>query len=103
MHRSARTVLCGGRPAMAVPTATTAPVGFPGAGRAGSAGSRWTHSDTALLRHQLRFAERSNFGPASRRWTAVIGLLDPNGPFLRIIVCEGRGQLAVGIGLPLKR
>jgi hypothetical protein len=37
------------------------------------------------------------------RWTAVIGLLDPNGPFLRIIVCEGRGQLAVGIGLPLKR
>lgn len=26
-----------------------------------------------------------------------------NGPLLRLIVCEGRGQLAVGIGLLLKR
>jgi hypothetical protein len=103
MHRSARTVLCGGRPAMAVPTATTAPLVSPGRVGPVQRVLRCTHSDTVLLRHQLRFAERSNFGPASRRWTAVIGLLDPNGPFLRIIVCEGRGQLAVGIGLPLKR
>ena len=60
------------------------------------------HSDSALC--GVNSGSPNAFGPASRRRTAVIRLLDSrNGPLLRLIVCEGRGQLTVGIGLLLKR